>query len=53
MFVNLVITHFDLIHFYNLIQAAVEQLVGRVEATITNLDRVDDSLRQQERLVDR
>lgn len=34
-------------------QAAVEQLVGRVGTTISNLDLVDDTLSQRERLVDR
>lgn len=35
------------------LKAAVEQLVGRVSTTISNLDLVDDTLRQRERLSDR
>ncbi|KAG0574793.1 hypothetical protein KC19_VG291700 [Ceratodon purpureus] len=35
------------------LKAAVEQLVGRVATTISNLDLVDDSMRQRERLLDR
>jgi hypothetical protein len=35
------------------VQAAVEQLVGQVATTISNLDLVDDAMQQREHLLDR
>lgn len=44
---------FTLVGMFTFMKAAVEQLVGRVGATIASLDLVDESLQQRDRLMDR
>ena len=42
-----------LVGMFTFMKADVEQLVGRVGATIASLDLVDESLQQRDRLMDR